>query len=151
MILSKDFFSKYQNKVLKWLSSRIWKTLKSSVVIFKALETSSTYLTSAVSATSAASTASKCQFPQKKSDPDGIGLNYLAKTGGEWWRPVPKRFIPPFWKMMTLYVKGDSFEIPGNKEIAAKMDTCSSISLTWFRNFWILVRIVLQVRFWFPA
>lgn len=40
-----------------------------------------------------------------------------------------KRFIPPFWKMMTLYVKGDSFEIPGNKEIAAKMDTCSSALL----------------------
>ena len=61
----KIFFSKYQNKVLEWLSSRIWKTLKSSGVIFKALETSSAYLTSAASATSAASTASKCQFLQK--------------------------------------------------------------------------------------
>ena len=40
-----------------------------------------------------------------------------------------KRFIPPFWKMMTLYVKGDSFEIPGNKEIASKMDTSSSALL----------------------
>ena len=35
------FFSKHQNKVLKLLNSRIWKTLKSSVVIFNALETSS--------------------------------------------------------------------------------------------------------------
>ena len=39
--LSKHFFSKHQNKVLKLLNSRIWKTLKSSVVIFQALETSS--------------------------------------------------------------------------------------------------------------
>ena len=23
----------------------------------------------------------------------GIGLNYLAKTGGEWWRPVPTCFV----------------------------------------------------------
>ena len=37
----KIFFSKHQNKVLKLLNSRIWKTLKSSVVIFQALETSS--------------------------------------------------------------------------------------------------------------
>jgi hypothetical protein len=35
------FFSKQQNKVLKLLNSRIWKTLKSSVVIFQALENSS--------------------------------------------------------------------------------------------------------------
>ena len=28
MILSKDFFSKQQNKVLKLLNSRIWKPLK---------------------------------------------------------------------------------------------------------------------------
>ena len=62
----KIFFSKQQNKVLKLLNSRIWKPLKSSVVIFQALETSSASLTSAASATSAASTASKCQFPQKR-------------------------------------------------------------------------------------
>ena len=23
----------------------------------------------------------------------GIGLNYVAKTGGEWWRPVPTCFV----------------------------------------------------------
>ena len=39
----KFFFSKHQNKVilvLKWLNSRTWKTLKSTVVIFQVLETS---------------------------------------------------------------------------------------------------------------
>ena len=49
------FFSKHQNKVilvLKLLNSRTWKTLKSTVVIFQALETSP---------------ASKAQFPQKTS------------------------------------------------------------------------------------
>lgn len=30
---------------------------------------------------------------------------------------------------MTLYVKGDRGGIPGNNEIAAKMDTCSSALL----------------------
>ena len=60
------FFSKHQNKVLKLLNSRIWKPLKSSVVIFQALETSSASWTSAPSATSVASTASKGQFPQEK-------------------------------------------------------------------------------------
>ena len=60
------FFSKHQNKVLKLLNSRIWKTLKSSVVIFQALETSSASWTSAASATSVASTASKGQYPQEK-------------------------------------------------------------------------------------
>ena len=61
-------FSKHQNKVilvLKLLNSRTWKTLKSSVVIFQALETSSASLTSSASATSLASTAFKAQFPQK--------------------------------------------------------------------------------------
>ena len=65
----KNFFWQYQNKVilvLKLLNSRTWKTLKSSVVIFQALETSSASLTSPASATSPASTASKCQFPQKQ-------------------------------------------------------------------------------------
>ena len=37
----KIFFSKYWNKVLKLLNSRILKTLKSSVLIFQAIETSS--------------------------------------------------------------------------------------------------------------
>ena len=66
MILSKDFFSKQQNKVLKLLNSRIWKPLKSSVVIFQALETSSSSWTSAAFAASAASTASKGQSSQEK-------------------------------------------------------------------------------------
>ena len=60
------FFSKQQNKVLKLLNSRIWKPLKSSVVIFQALETSSSSWTSAAFAASAASTASKGQFSQEK-------------------------------------------------------------------------------------
>ena len=47
-----------------------------------------------------------------------------------------KRLIPLLWKLMTFYVKEDGGHcihcgqidgIPGNKEIAAKMDTCSSI------------------------
>ena len=62
--------SKHQNKVIldpKLLNSRTWKTLKSSVVIFQALETSPASLTSAASATSLASTASKAQFSQKTS------------------------------------------------------------------------------------
>ena len=62
----KIFFSKQQNKVLKLLNSRIWKPLKSSVVIFQALETSSSSWTSAAFAASAASTASKGQFSQEK-------------------------------------------------------------------------------------
>jgi hypothetical protein len=69
------FFSKHQNEmilVFKILNSRTWKTLKSSVVIFQALKTSSASLTSAASAISLASTASKCQFPQKNPDPDDL-------------------------------------------------------------------------------
>ena len=49
------------------LNSRSRMTLKSSVVIFWALETSAASLTSAASATSLASTASKALFPQKTS------------------------------------------------------------------------------------
>ena len=71
MILSKkSFFSKHQNKVilvLKLLNSRTKTTLKSSVVIFQALETSPASLTSVASVSSLASTASKVQFPQKTS------------------------------------------------------------------------------------
>ena len=66
----KIFFSNHQKKVilvLKLLNSRTRKTLKSSVVIFQALETSPASLTSVASATSLASTASKAQFPQKTS------------------------------------------------------------------------------------
>ena len=68
MILSKFFLPKHQNKAilgLKLMSSRTWTTLKSSAVIFQALETSAASLTSAASATLLASTASKAQFPQK--------------------------------------------------------------------------------------
>ena len=68
--VKRTFFSKHQNKVifvLKLLNSRTKTTLKSSVVIFQALETSPASLTSVASATSLASTASKAQFPQKTS------------------------------------------------------------------------------------
>ena len=68
MILSKIFLPKHQNKailVLKLMSSRTWTTLKSSAVIFQALETSPASLISASSAISLASTTSKAQFPQK--------------------------------------------------------------------------------------
>ena len=58
--------------VLKILNSRTWKNLKSSVVIFQALETSPASLTSVVSATSLASTASKAQFPKKNPYPNGL-------------------------------------------------------------------------------
>ena len=49
------------------MNSRSRMTLKSSVVIFRALETSTAPLTSAASATSLASTASTALFPQKTS------------------------------------------------------------------------------------
>ena len=71
MILSKKlFFSKHQNKVilvLKLLNSRTKTTLKSSVVIFQALETSPASLTLVASASLLASTASKVEFPQETS------------------------------------------------------------------------------------
>ena len=71
MILSKKiFFSKHKNKVLlglKLLNSRTKMTLKSSVVIFQALENSPASLTSVASVSSLASTASKVQYPQKTS------------------------------------------------------------------------------------
>jgi hypothetical protein len=68
--VEKSLFSKHQNKVilvLRLLNSRTWKTQKSTVVIFQALEASPASLTSAASATSLASTASKAYFPQKTS------------------------------------------------------------------------------------
>ena len=49
------------------MNSRSRMTLKSSVVIFRALETSTASLTSAASAASLASTASTALFPQKTS------------------------------------------------------------------------------------
>ena len=68
--VEKSLFSKHQNKailVLKSMNSRTWTTLKSSVVIFQALETLAASLTSAASATLLVSTASEAQFPQKTS------------------------------------------------------------------------------------
>jgi hypothetical protein len=62
------FFSKHQNKIifaLKLMNSRSRMTLKSSVVILWALETSTASLTSAASETSLASAASSALFPQK--------------------------------------------------------------------------------------
>ena len=94
------FFSKHQNKVLKLLNSRIWKPLKSSVVIFQALETFSASLTSAASATSAASTASKCQFPQKKSDPDDLIITGTKITNTDhflWNGSLKIQFFTNIW------------------------------------------------------
>ena len=80
--VKKNFFSQHQNKVilvLKLLNSRTRKTLKSTVVIFQALETSPASLTSAASATSLASTASKAQFPQKLSYSDGLTITAVGR------------------------------------------------------------------------
>ena len=76
MILSKNFvFSKHQYKVIivpKLLNSRTWKTLKSTVVIFQALETSPASLNSAASATSLPQQPLKPNFPKNLPDPDGL-------------------------------------------------------------------------------
>ena len=68
---SKNFHNSVENfLVLRLLNSRTRITLKSSVVIFQALETSTaslTSVTSAASATSLASTASTALFPWKTS------------------------------------------------------------------------------------
>jgi hypothetical protein len=64
MILSKPFFfltSKYSDISPQIIELKHWMTLKSSVVIFQALETSPDSLTSAASATSLALTASMAQ------------------------------------------------------------------------------------------
>ena len=82
------------------MNSRIWKTLKPSVVIFQALETSSASLNSAASATSAAPTASKWQFPQKKSDPDCLIIidTKITNTGHLLWKGLPKiQFLTNIW------------------------------------------------------
>ena len=62
----KIFFQNIKIKTSNYWIQEPGRLLKSSVVIFQALETSPASLTSAASATSAASTASKCQFPQKR-------------------------------------------------------------------------------------
>ena len=66
MIFPDSVKKQFQNKVilvLRLLNSRTWMTLKTSVVIFKPLETFLASLTSAASATS------KALFPQKTSWP----------------------------------------------------------------------------------
>ena len=60
-------------KVLKF-------NMKSSVVIFWALETSAVSWTSAASATSLASTASTVYFLTKHPDPDGLIINHTKMT-----------------------------------------------------------------------
>ena len=92
-----------QNKVklvLKLLNSRTWKTLKSTVVIFQALETSAASLTSAASATLLASTASKAQFPQKLPDPYGLIITRtkITNTGNFLWNGSSKiQFFTNIW------------------------------------------------------
>ena len=68
--VKKIFLPKHKNKVifvLKLMNSWSRMTLKSSVVIFWALETFASSMTSAASATLLASTASTALFPQKTS------------------------------------------------------------------------------------
>ena len=80
------------------MNSRSRMTLKSSVVIFRALETSAASLTSAASATSLASTASTALFPQKKlPDPDGLIINdmKMTNTGPFLWNESSKIQIFP--------------------------------------------------------
>ena len=102
--VKKLLFSKHQSKViiiLKLLNSRTWKTLKSSVVIFQALENSPASLTSAASATSLASTASKAQFPKKLLDPDGLIITgtKITNTGHFLWNWSPKiQFFTNIWQ-----------------------------------------------------
>ena len=71
MILSTFFFYlKHQNKVKFFIELLNPSTLKTSVVIFTALDTFTASLTSAASATSMTSTTSKALFPQKLPDLD---------------------------------------------------------------------------------
>ena len=71
MILSKKFFffktRNWNILVLRILNSRTRTTLKSSIMIFQALETTAASLTSAASATSLASTAFTALSSQKTS------------------------------------------------------------------------------------
>ena len=81
--VKKSFLKKHQNKVIlvhKLLNSRTKTTLKSSVVICKALGTSPASLTSVASVSLLASTASKAQFTQKLHDPDGLIITVSKKT-----------------------------------------------------------------------
>ena len=78
----------------------MWKTLKSTVVIFQALKTSLASLTSAASATSLASTASKAQFPQKIPYPDGLIITgtIITNTGNFLWNRSSKiQFFTNIW------------------------------------------------------
>ena len=96
----------FQNIKRKWcyssnlLNSRTWKPLKSSVVIFQALETSSALLTSVASATSLASTAYKAQLPKKLLDPDGLIITGTKITiaGNFLWNGSSKiQFFTNIW------------------------------------------------------
>ena len=97
----KKFFPKHQNKVilfLKLLNSRTWMMLKTSVVIFQALETSTASLTSAASATSLASTP---YFLKNRPDPG----TKMTNTGHLLWNESSKpQFFTniwyPFWQRL---------------------------------------------------
>ena len=81
------------------------RTLKTSVVIFQALETSTASLTSVASAASAtllASTASKAQFPQKLPDPYGLIITgtKITNTGNFLWNGSSKiQFFTNIWHL----------------------------------------------------
>ena len=90
--VKKNCFSKHQNKiifVLKLMNSRFRMTLKSSVVIFRALETSAALLTSAAKLTSLASTASTALFPQKSNGLIFNGIK-ITNTGPFLWNESSK-------------------------------------------------------------
>ena len=111
MILSKKFCLKHQNKVilvLRLLNLRTWMTLKTSVVILQALETSAASLTSVASATSLASTA---LFPQKTSGYWWSDHHWhkMTNTGHFLWNGSSKtQFFTniwyPFWKRLLRLV-----------------------------------------------
>ena len=83
------------------MNSRILETLKSSVVIFQALETSSAELTSLASATSVASTAFKCQFPQKEFWSWWSGTK-ITNTGHFVWNgPHKIQFFTNVWHSLS--------------------------------------------------
>ena len=77
-------------------------SLKSSVVIFQALETASALLTSVASATSLASTAYKAQLPKKLLDPDGLIITGTKITiaGNFLWNGTSEiQFFTKIWHL----------------------------------------------------
>ena len=97
-----------QNIKRKWcyssnlLNSRTWKPLKSSVVIFQSLETSSALLTSVASATPLASTAYKAHLPKKLLDPDGLIITGTKITiaGNFLWNGTSEiQFFTKIWHL----------------------------------------------------